>query len=180
MEKLSFYSQKKIHYVEVVRTKNRNMYLKIKDSKIIVTAPNFVEIERIKRFVSKNIDSFVDYLNNNKKARLFSIDDEFIYIDGVKLNFKILTGFDRKKVEILNGTFYAKVKLGEDDEILKLVKKYLKDELTKYMVKRQEYFRKLLNVPHHEIRVRYKNKQLRNKHDWKRNYFIFKQIDALW
>ncbi|MCK5945992.1 MAG: hypothetical protein KAG04_01835, partial [Mycoplasmataceae bacterium] len=67
MKRLSFYVDKKIHYVDIERTKNKNMYLKVKNGEIVVSASKLTSERTIHKFVSLHIKKFVEYVEKQKE-----------------------------------------------------------------------------------------------------------------
>ena len=157
MERLSFYIDKKITYVQVLRTSNKNMYLKIKDEKIIVSAPHKLSLDEINSFVSQHINSFNKYIQQSKANRLYSINDKFVFLNGTKYSFDVLTGFSRSSLKVLENKVYIHCKSGSDEEIIRAIKGYLKKYLINYCSLNQETIEKKMNVAHHDLSFRYKS-----------------------
>lgn len=132
------------------------MYLKVKDNEIVVTAPKKIKNSIIESFVSKNIKKFVDYLENKKENILLSIKDNFLYLTGKKYNLVILTGFVKTSLIIKGHTVYINSKEGTDEEVNKIIKKYLKDDLEKYISKMILHFEKIMNIEKHTFKVVFK------------------------
>ena len=156
MKRLSFYVDKEIHYVTIERTKNKNMYLKVKGEDIIVSAPRLTSERTIQKFVSLHIKKFVEYVKNKKEFELYSITSSFIFLNGKKEKFNVLTGFKKNLLIIKNNKVYIETKTGSDDEVEKAIKDYLKTSLIEYIEKKQLTYEKDMNIPHHDIKVVYK------------------------
>ena len=170
MERLSFYIDKKITYVQVLRTSNKNMYLKIKDEKIIVSAPHKLSLDEINNFVSQHINSFNKYIQQSNANRLYSINDKFVFLIGTKYSFDVLTGFSRSSLKVLENKVYIHCKSGSDEEIIRAIKGYLKKYLINYCSLNQEAIEKKMNVAHHDLSFRYKSS------NWGVNYINKKKI----
>lgn len=156
MEKLAFYSNKKMRYVTVIRTSNKNMYLKVKGNELVVSAPKRVKEKYIREFVMEHLDKFTQYLEDKKETILFSIKDNFLYLLGKKYPLVSLTGFPNSSVIVKGKSAYIHSLDGSDSSIEKAVKDFLKKDLTRYITKRILHFEKLMNLPPHTIRVVYK------------------------
>ena len=158
MERLSFYVNKKIIYVTISRTDNKNMYLKIDETKgIYVLAPKKLKISIIENFVQENIEKFVNYQNQIQKNVLFSLKEEFLFLFGKKHSFKVLTGFKKLNYKINNNVFYFNTKTGQNNEVIQIIKMILKKELEKFVNPKQKEWEIKLNIPKHTIGYTYKN-----------------------
>jgi len=170
MERLSFYIDKKITYVQVERTSNKNMYIKVKDEKVVVYAPKKVSLQTINDFVSKHIDSFIKYIEESKMNKLYSINEKFIFLNGKKYSFNVLTGFNESTIKVSKNNVYIQCKTGSNEEIEIAIKTYLKDFLLKYISKHCNDFEEMMNVPHHTFKVSYKSS------NWGVNYVNKRRI----
>ncbi len=153
IKRLSFYIEKKIYYVNIVRTNNKNMYLKIKNKQIIVSVPKRTSAKEITFFVNQHIEKFVKHLDKNQTTKMLDLANQFVYIQGLKYWFKILTGFNRSSLEIKDNVIYFKGKLGDDNEIISTLNKYLKKLLINYLIIRIPYYEKLMNLKPHLVKV---------------------------
>ena len=156
MERIGFYVNKKMHYVTVVRTKNKNMYLKVKGDEIVVSAPKFTLKSSITKFVEEHIEKFVNYVESKKQLELLSLKENYVYIRGKKLNIVSLTGFVKPSAKVIGSNIYVNTKIGSDEEVSKTIKEYLKSELFDYITKKIKLFEKRMDLPEHTIRVVYK------------------------
>ena len=156
MKRLSFYVDKEIHYVTIERTKNKNMYLKVKGDDIIISAPRLASERTIQRFVSLHIKKFVQYVKNKKEFQLYSVSLSYIFINGKKEKFSVITGFKKNQLINKNSKVYIETMTGSDEEVEKAVKDYLKKWLLIYIEKQQPYYEKDMKIPHHDIKVTYK------------------------
>ncbi len=155
-ERLSFYINKKIIYVDIERTTNKNMYLKINGTDIVLSANKRTSLSSIKSFVEEHIENFVKYLDEKKESELFSINKGFVWIGGVKYKLISLTGFSKPSGVIKGDSFYANVKEGKDEEVGDCIKDFLKSFLLKKIEKIQPKFEKKMNITTHTFSVRYK------------------------
>ncbi len=155
-ERLSFYVDKKIVYVNVERTSNKNMYLKIKGTDILLSAHKRVGLEEIKRFADEHIESFVKYMNLKKENALFSLVKNTIWIEGKQLKISVLTGFAKPSASVKANTFYANTKEGTNEEVEDVIKKYLAKLLLKKIEKFQPIIEKEMGIDKHTFSVRYK------------------------
>lgn len=156
MEKLGFYLNKKMVYVEVVRTSNKNMYLRVKDTNLVVSAPKKISDEHIREFVQQHIEKFSDYIDKKKEAPLYSFKDNFVYLNGKKYTIYSLTGFPKTSITIKGNNAYIHTKSGDEQEMEKAIKDYIKAKLIKYLDKKIKVFEKKMNLADHTFNVRYK------------------------
>lgn len=154
MEKLGFFVKNKIVYVDLERTNNKNMYLKVtKDNSLLVTAPKRVPKRKVEEFVSANIEKFTEYLFKSQAKVLYSFQENFVYLFGKKLNLIILSGFKKENVSLKKTALYLETKLGTDTEAEKLLFVFLKNQLLEYMTQSQKSYEKKMNTVSHKIRV---------------------------
>ena len=163
MERLGFYINKKMHYVLVEKTKNKNMYLKIRKNDLVVSAPKNISDKIIKEFVEENIVKFVSYLEDKKNTELYSVSNNFINLLGKKHEIISLTGFKKNSLSIKGKNAYINTNSGDDEEIEQCIKKYLKEDLEIYINKRIIYYEKIMKLREHTVRVVYKT------HTWGTN-----------
>ncbi len=156
MEPLIYYIDKKITKVEVVWTDNKNMYLKIIDNKVVCLAPKGIKEKHIKTFVDANVNSFHKYLEKAKANQLYSLSQDFLYLDGIKYKFNRLTGFNKIKFDVIGKQIDIYAKDNDDKTIEEIIKKQLKLRVAKYMENMQPKFEKKMSVPPHKIKVVYK------------------------
>lgn len=154
MEKLGFFVKNKIVYVDLERTNNKNMYLKVtKDNSLLVTAPKRVPKKKVEEFVSANIEKFAEYIFKSQAKVLYSFQDNFVYVFGKKLKLVVLSGFKKESASLKGTTLYLETKLGTEEESQKLLLTYLKRELVEYMTKSQRNYEKQMKAVEHKIRV---------------------------
>ena len=155
-ERISFYIDKKIVYVDVLRTSNKNMYLKVNGDAIVVSAHKRIKLSVIKSFVDEHIEKFVKYVEQKKENELFSLTKKTIWIGGKTYKLAILTGFKKSSSSIEGNTLYLKLLAGTDieatTEIKKFLKKYVFDKVSKMQIKME----KEMSIATHTFSVRYK------------------------
>ncbi|NQZ65983.1 MAG: M48 family metallopeptidase [Mycoplasmatales bacterium] len=156
MDILSFYVNKKIVRVKIEWTTNKNIYLKIKNDDIVVSAPKGVNLKLIEKFVSENIGKFSKYLDKEKKNKLFSIQENFIYLKGKKRQFIVLTGFKKLSFKEIENNLYLNTKTGDEEEVIFIIKSLLKKTLEDYLKKNINIYEKKLFLDSHDIKIRYK------------------------
>ena len=156
MDKLSFYVNKKIVYVDVIKTKNKNMYLKVRNNKIVVLVPPFRTEKYVRDFVSQHIVKYVAYIENVKANQLFSVEKKFFYLFGKKYLFEVLTGSKKNIIKKIGDKYYAETKTGDDAEVEVAIKELLKSTMLEYTEKVHRHFEKLMAVPEHKVIVRFK------------------------
>ncbi|WKX02615.1 YgjP-like metallopeptidase domain-containing protein [Candidatus Mycoplasma mahonii] len=156
-EKLSFYIDKKIIYVEIERTINNNMYLKIKNNAIVVSANKMIRTSFIRKFVEEHIEKFVKHLDDKKKSELYSLVDNYIWISGVKLKITVLTGFNKPLAVVEGKKFYIRSKNGTNSESIEVIKHFLKEDILKRVDIIQRIWEKNMEIPKHTSSASYKN-----------------------
>ncbi len=156
MEKLTYYFDKQLFTVDVVRSTNKNMYLKVKNNKVICSAPKKFSQKEVKAFVDENAKKFYEYIKKSKKNELYSLINDFIFIDGIKYKINRLIGLSKSKVELHKNSIDVYTKDNEDESVDKVLKQLLKIKTTKYIELNQKRFEKAMEVPSHETRVVYK------------------------
>ena len=161
MKTITFIFNKQKINIELIRTNNKNMYLKIINNKIVVTASKKYNEKIIKEFVFKHIEKFIQYLKNKKE--LYSIEEKFIYIDGVKYHLNLLIS-NKESFFIQNNEVIINSKKGTQKEIIKIIKALLKQQLLNYLKKRMLFFEEKMNLSSHDIKVIYK------KTNWGSNF----------
>ncbi len=170
METLTYYFDRKIFKIDIKRTNNKNMYLKMKGTKVICSAPKKTSLADIKLFVDQHALKFYEHSKKVKVNELYSLKEDFIFLFGKKYKIIRLTGFTRTKIEIIENKIYIKSLDNEDERTEKNIKKILKDKATKYIQKKQKYFEKIMNVPEHANKFVYKTST------WGSNYVKEKRI----
>ena len=156
MERLGFYINKKMYYVIVDRTKNKNMYLKVKGDDLIVSAPRRVSKQTINEFVTEHIEKFVEYIENKKTLELYSLKENYVYYLGKKYPIVSLTGFPKSSSKIMSNNIYINTQNGSDDEVIQAIKDFIKKDTFKYISKNIKKFEKSMNLGEHIVKVRYK------------------------
>lgn len=152
-EKLQFYFNNQIYNVNILRTSNKNMYLRIQNNHIVVSAPLKSSLRMIQAFVNIHIFKFINYLEQKQTKSWINYQESFVYIFGEKISFKMLTGFSKSKVININNSLYLQLKNGDHEEIKSYLQKYLKKELHNYVDKRLSHFQKVMNTFNHSFRV---------------------------
>lgn len=143
-------------FVKIIRTKNKNMYLKIKDEEIVVSVPEKTLLKSINQFVSENISKFYNHLLLIKANKKYDFNEKFVYLLGKKYNFEIFTGFNKKSFEIVGGMIYIYLKNGIESEVDKYIKDFLKKIVTEKIIEVQRFWEEQMNIPKHEVSVVYK------------------------
>ena len=156
MYKLGFYVDKKIIYVNVIETNNKNMYLKVEGSEIVAYAPKRIRKKMINKFISDNIVKFVDHINNDKRVELYSIKESFVMLSGIKYHFTVLTGFKKYSLLIKGKKVYINCNTGSDKEVEKIIKTHLKEQLDKYLKISFYKKEKEMNLNNHVYKIIYK------------------------
>lgn len=154
MEKLAFFVNNQMVYVDYVKTKNRNMYLRVtKNNTLEVSAPERIDKLTVEKFVNDNLKRFLKYITKSKANALYSFQDKYVYINGHKYPLQFLTGFAKSECRISGKNFYILSKTGTDAENEKALIEYLKSNLFDYVAARQIFYEKKMNVPIHNCKV---------------------------
>ncbi|CAM9123897.1 M48 family metallopeptidase [Mycoplasma todarodis] len=156
METLTYYFDRKIFKIDIKRTNNKNMYLKMDGAKVVCSAPKNTSLVDIKTFVDQHALKFYEHSKKVKVNELYSLKDDFLFLFGRKYQIIRLTGFARTKIEIIDNKIYIKSKDNSDERTEKNIKKILKDKAEKYIKNRQIYFEKKMNIPTHTNKFVYK------------------------
>lgn len=156
MYKLGFYVDKKIIYVNVIETTNKNLYLKVQGKEIVAYAPKGTREQTVNAFVSKHIKKFVKHINDDSRVELYSIKDSFIMINSEKYDFIVLTGFKKSGLIIKGSKAYINANIGSDNEIETIIKSFLKKELNRYLKTIFYKIEKIMNLEGHIYKIVYK------------------------
>ncbi|TCG10465.1 M48 family metallopeptidase [Mycoplasma todarodis] len=170
METLTYYFDRKIFKIDIKRTNNKNMYLKMDGAKVVCSAPKNLTLVEIKVFVDQHALKFYEHSKKVKVNELYSLKEDFIFLFGKKYKIIRLSGFSRTKIEIMDNKIYIKAPDNSDDRTEKNIKKILKEQTTKYIKKKQMYFEKIMEVPPHTNKFVYKTST------WGSNYVNEKRI----
>ena len=158
MENLSFFIKNKVVNVKVKRTSNKNMYLRVnKANEIEVSAPKLVLKRTIEKFILEHIEKFADYVDTKKKNSLISLSENYLFFKGKKLRLSILTGFPKTSIKIIDSNCYVNSKTGEENEVLEIIDKFLRNELKKIIESLQKRKQKEMSLTDHKIRISDKN-----------------------
>lgn len=154
MDKLPFYVNGKIIYITLEWTRNKNMYLKIKDDKhIVCLAPIGTNILNIKKFCGDNVSNFVKYIEKKENNQLFDLQNKIIYLDGSKYKLQFLSTIDKPTYKIIDKIIY--LYFNDDSEIEKIYKKILLENLE---MRIKDIFAQLnlkMNIPQHTYELKY-------------------------
>lgn len=154
MEKLSFFINNQMVYVDYIVTKNKNMYLRVtKDNSLQVSAPERVPREEVEKFVNANLKRFLKYMNKSKANAPYSFEEKFVHIFGHKYPLQFITGVLKPECRISGKVFYILSKNGTNAENEKALIAYLKENLFDYIAARQIYYEKKMQVPYHDVKV---------------------------
>lgn len=161
--KTVFFNNKNWKYF-VEYKEQKNMYLKLKGNKIIVSAPFFVRYDIIENFVCNNlvkiivkIKEFENYQNLINEKILFC-DEPFIFILDKKLLISIKYQ-SKTKFFISEDTFfiYSPLSLNNESDhslILKKINVFLKNLAKPIFLERLNYWQKIMNLETQTFEVR--------------------------
>lgn len=155
----------KIYEVEVIKKNNKNIYIRVKEGKIIVTCNYFTTKKQIDKLIKDNYNSIIKMIEKDVKRKE---KEEKFYLFGNA--YDIIYGFNEteikdNKIYILNN---------------KELEKYLNDKIKKIFSERFEFwyriFEEKIPVPNLKIRKmtsRWGVCNLKNK-NVTLNYYLYK------
>lgn len=153
MRKLTFYANNTIIEIDAEDTTNKNMYLKIKDNKIVVLIPRRIPDSVAQKFVAEHYEKFVKYLDKKSSKIYISFENKFFYFFGKKIFFDLLSGFQTKGVVKKGTKYYIQAVEGNEEEVTKTIEVFLKDELEKYISKSLLNFEEIMQTKVHTFKV---------------------------
>lgn len=145
----------KIFYVQVVYSKNKNIYFKMRNNNFILITPKHVSEEILIPFVKKGIEKFQNKIENFEETELFSIKKQYLILFGSKYNFSIEKNYDHFLLKIKDLKSF-KLKNNDENSITQKIKFLLKFYLDLHLKKSQKDFEKIMEIPEHKISIRYK------------------------
>lgn len=164
MEKLTFFDGKQLVEVDMEITNNKNMYLKIRDNKIVVLAPRRMPEKIIKQFVSEHYSKFLKHLEKVKKKIYVSLEESYFFLFGKRYYFEVISGFVESKITKKGTKYFIQAINGEQEEINAVIQIFCKMQLEKYIEKRIAELEKEMNLKKHAFKVSNKSKA------WGTNY----------
>ena len=127
--------------IEIIKKNNRNTYIRVKNSKIIVTTNYFATKSSIINLINNNIDSINKMINSDKLKQ--EKNDNFYYF-GKK--YDIIYGFN--DIEINDNKIYAPSKQKLDNYIKEDIKRIFKEKLDYWY----NIFEEKIPIPNLKIR----------------------------
>ena len=126
--------------IEIIRKNNKNTYLRVKDSKIIVTTNYLTSLTTINKLIKNN----TTFINKQLTKEDFKKEDTTFKLFGN--SYDIIYGF--KDTEIENNKIYTKD--------LKTLNKYLTKYITNIYNERLDYYYHLFeeNIPMPNLKIR--------------------------
>lgn len=158
-----FYDDKNWDYI-VEYKQQKNLYLKLKGNKIIVSAPFFVKSDLIENFVRENLAKLVIKIQNHELYADLKIDriaffpEPFIYFLDQKLAMMIKYQ-KQTKFFISDDTFFIYTPLlisnkSEQDLLLKKINSFLKKTAQPIFWERINFWQSVMNVKVANLEVR--------------------------
>ena len=170
MYKLGYFINKKMIYINVIETTNKNIYLKVEGKEIVAYAPKTSRKKTVNKFIYENIEKFVEYINDDSRVELYSIKDLFIIIGSNRYEIITLTGFKKTSLMIKGTKAYINSNSGTDNEIELIIKSFLKKQLDNYLKNNFYKMEKRMNLNGHIYKIVYK------KSNWGTNMIGKKSI----
>lgn len=151
--------------VEVIRKNNKNIYIRVKDNKIIVTCNYLTTKSTINKLINDNIKSISKMIN---KSNLRKEKEDNFYLFGSK--YDVIYGFN--ELEINGNKIYVKDK--------KMLDKYLDNKIKEVFSEHLKYYydNYLEDIPKPNLKIRKMSTRwgvcnLRNK-NVTLNYYLYK------
>lgn len=133
----------------LVRKKIKNVYIQIKDGKVIVKAPYSISKSKIDELILQKRDWISKkFLKNPTERKIDTIDKNYIYILNNKINIKyqkhsksnIIVNLDENTCSVMLPQSFvnskenaAKINKKIDNELKKLANKYIMNAMEKYI-----------------------------------------------
>lgn len=151
--------------VEVIRKNNKNIYIRVKDNKIIVTCNYLTTKSTINKLINDNIKSISKMID---KSNLRKEKEDNFYLFGTK--YDVIYGFN--ELEINGNKIYVKDK--------KMLDKYLDNKIKEVFSEHLKYYydNYLEDIPKPNLKIRKMSTRwgvcnLRNK-NVTLNYYLYK------
>ena len=127
--------------VNIIRKNNKNIYIRVRDGKIIVSCNYFTTKMQINRLIRDNYDSIVNMIEKDKKR--VEKDDKFYLFGNV---YDVVFGF--KDFEIIDNKLYV---LNEKE-----LSKYLNDKIKDVFSQRLTYWYNIFeeDIPTPNLKIR--------------------------
>ena len=151
--------------VEVIKKNNKNIYIRVKDGRIIVTCNYFTTKKQIEKLLEENYNSIIKMIDKDYKRK--EKEGKF-YLFGV--NYDIVYGFS--KFEIIDNKIYALNKKELDKYLNNKIKTIFSDRLNYWY----NSFEEEIPIPNLKIRKmtsRWGVCNLKNK-NITLNYYLYK------
>lgn len=131
----------KSYSVEIIRKNNKNIYIRVKNSKIIITCSYFTTNKQIDKLIKDNYDSIVKMIDRSEKR--IEKENKFYLFGNV---YDVIYGFN--ELEISNNKIYVSNE--------KELNKYLNNKINDIFSERLNYwynlFEEKIPVPNLKIR----------------------------
>lgn len=151
--------------VEVIRKNNKNIYIRVKDNKIIVTCNYLTTKSTINKLINDNIKSISKMID---KSNLRKEKEDNFYLFGSK--YDVIYGFN--ELEINGNKIYVKDKKMLDKYLDNKIKEIFSEHLKYYYDNYLEYIPKP-NLKIRKMSTRWGVCNLRNK-NVTLNYYLYK------
>ncbi len=134
--------QNKNYDVEIIRKKNKNIYIRVKNKKVVVTCNYFTKNKEIKKLIDDNYDSITKMIDKQERKQ---IKQEKFYLFGK--HYEIVYN-PSVPFTITEDTIYAK------DEIAfsKWLSNYIKTTFSNHLQYWIEQYQESIPTPHLKIR----------------------------
>lgn len=144
----------KIMMYSIIRKQSKNITAKVNNkNEVIVTCPAFVPIDKIDEFILGNFEKFFTFIDYKEKNSLINWKNDYISLNGVKHDIKIIDTIKREKYEIINNKIYLHLK--DKDNKMKIMKKLLFDLGNDYLIKRTIFLSKKHKISFCEVKTKW-------------------------
>lgn len=152
--KILYFNNAKWEYV-INYKDQKHMYLKIRNERIIITAPFFIQESLVKDFILKNLSKILKDKNSLKPNIVINNgNDSYLYFLNKK--YHLITKYQSWKTTICFEFNNLVVTTNTQDtkQILIKIQKFLKKEATMIFMKRLQYWSEIMNINFSALKIR--------------------------
>lgn len=157
MEQINFRLKNQQYLINVQRTSNRHVYLKLKKAEIFLLLPHKVKVDNIKPFLLKNLPKFIRIVEKTTNLPLIDLNNNFVYLWGQKFQIKFLINQQKLSWNLIDHFNVKELVISCSKQKIKSLKKVidevLKNILLQYLCLNVKKYENLMNLKVHQIRV---------------------------
>lgn len=131
--KRTFYANNTHADVHVKYTKNKNMYLKVKNNEIFLTIPYMTSDKIVEQFVAQHLSKFIAYISKKETIKYIDVDSNYFYLFGKKIQYELLPGFATTALQKKGSKYYLQCPELTNNNAKKCITDFLKNELEKFL-----------------------------------------------